>query len=357
MIQIHYLHKIIIFFKKWHLSILILPIFVAAFAYSHDVPDIQWKTEKTTLVSILEKEISLKPNTRYRGSVATFTGYNDVPSVTWLDQHTYDYHLMKSVGNAHRLVGLWKYNIPTLIEYSSLISPFSYLMASRLLMRPSDKQLRSITVYSKLNLNYLKSLGVRFLITDFSLIGKISLKTQKIFLRRTLTSKNVNLYLYELKNANLGHYSPTVERLANNINDIFKYMAQIDRNEFDFENEFVIDKTISHELVKASSSQLFVNQEGMTVKAQSKGTSIILLPLQFSRCLQLQSNSKSPLPTLTPRIMRVNIMQTGLLFTGIIEAKLQYKYGPFHNSFCRIKDYQDMKKLDISRVTLLEHHK
>jgi hypothetical protein len=130
-------------------------------------------------------------------------------------------------------------------------------------------------------------------------------------------------------------------------------MAKIDRNEFYFENEFVVNKTISHDLAKASSSKIFVNQEGMTVKAQSKGTSILLLPLQFSHCLQLHSIQKNNSQTFTPSIMRINMMQTGLLFTGIIEAKLQYKYGPFHNAFCRIKDYQDMKKFDISKVRLL----
>ncbi len=134
---------------RLYLSVLILPVVIVRTSYFYPASQgSQWQTQKTAIVQKLEQEIAIFPGSEYRGRVATFTGYNTVPSVIWLNQHGYDSQLMRQIGNEHRVVGLWKYNIPTLIEYSQLITPSFYLMASRLLARPTDQQMRSIMVYS-----------------------------------------------------------------------------------------------------------------------------------------------------------------------------------------------------------------
>ena len=132
-----------------------------------------------------------------------------------------------------------------------------------------------------------------------------------------------------------------MEVLANDAGEILKYLS---KDQFNFENQFIAENKVSVDLVKISSSKIFFTRTGMKVKAHSEGTSIIVLPLQFSHCLQLRNTLKSE-QTLAPNIMRVNLMQTGLLFSGTIDAEINYAYGPFNNPFCRIKDYQDLKFL------------
>ena len=38
---------------------------------------------------------------------------------------------------------------------------------------------------------------------------------------------------------------------------------------------------------------------------------------------------------------------TGVLFRGNLDARLTYYTGPFHGSWCRIEDAQEMHKIDI----------
>jgi hypothetical protein len=324
---------------RLYLLVLILPMVIVRDSYFYPAGGGQWQTQKTAMVQKLEQEIAISPGSEYRGIVATFTGYNNVPSIIWFNQHSYDGQLMGQIGNEHRAVGLWKYNIPTLIEYSPLITPSFYLMASRLLARATDQQMRNIMVYSNPNLNYLKNLGVRFLITDFPMAGGA--------LKDTLTApQGISLYLYELDQPNLGNYSPVKFYAADNAAGTLKYLSA---NSFDFQQEVVVEQAISTKLVKPASSKMFVERQGMRVMAQTEGVSLIVLPLEFSHCLQLPVPASDSI-TLSPRLLRVNLSQTGLLFAGTIDAQIQFAYGPFHNPMCRIQDYLDMKRLRIAEL-------
>ncbi|OQW88968.1 MAG: hypothetical protein BWK78_08000, partial [Thiotrichaceae bacterium IS1] len=338
--RIRYFQFLPISLPRLYLSLLILPVVIVRASYFYPAStEVQWKTQRTAIVQKLEQEIAISPGSEYRGLVATFTGYNNVPSITWFNQHGYDSSLMTQIGNEHRVVGLWKYNIPTLIEYSPFITPSFYLMASRLLARATDQQMRNIMVYSNPNLNYLKNLGVRFLITDFPMAGN-SLKDS------LTTPQGISLYLYELGQPNLGNYSPVKFYAADNAAGTLKYLSA---NSFDFQQEVVVEQAISTKLVKPVSSKMFVERQGMRVMAQTEGVSLIVLPLEFSHCLQLPSPASDSI-TLSPRLLRVNLSQTGLLFAGTIDAQIQFAYGPFHHPLCRIQDYLDMKRLRIAEL-------
>jgi hypothetical protein len=85
------------------------------------------------------------------------------------------------------------------------------------------------------------------------------------------------------------------------------------------------------------------------VHAQSAGRSILVLPLEFSRCLHVMPNSSSG-AAVAPRLFRADLLMTGILFEKNLDAKIIYRTGPFAGSTCRLRDAQDMVALDMAHA-------
>src|SRR5262249_25231041 len=100
--------------------------------------------QSSLITDHLRNNVALQPRAAFRGLVATFAGAQGKLSVNWMDLHGYDATLWKTAGNDHRTVGLWWYRIPTLFQYSALITPPYYLLLTDFLSRPSDKQVRNV---------------------------------------------------------------------------------------------------------------------------------------------------------------------------------------------------------------------
>ena len=83
------------------------------------------------------------------------------------------------------------------------------------------------------------------------------------------------------------------------------------------------------------------------VQARSRGTSLLLLPLQYSHCLQLETDDTSDSP---PRLIRVNLMQAGLVFAKSFEGRLRFANGSFANPYGRIQDYFEMKAFGLHQI-------
>ena len=75
------------------------------------------------------------------------------------------------------------------------------------------------------------------------------------------------------------------------------------------------------------------------VRAKSAGSSILLLPLQFSRCLSVQAPARG-------RVLRANLVQTAILFSGDLDARIGLGYSIFRTA-CRKDDLADLPKLGI----------
>src|SRR5262249_23586919 len=152
---------------------------------------------ESDIVSTLRSELLLEPGATFRGSVATFAGGDPTGSINWMNQVVYDYKIWGLTGKDHRSVGLWKYGIPTLFEYSHYITPPSYLFLSRMLARPIDYQIRNVMTLTVPDASVLQALGVRFVISDKIL--------QDDFRLRHISDlgSGTELRLYELPNPNL----------------------------------------------------------------------------------------------------------------------------------------------------------
>ena len=95
-------------------------------------------------------------------------------------------------------------------------------------------------------------------------------------------------------------------------------------------------------LVAATGVRLTYETYGFHIQADSAGRSILVLPPQFSRCWSAQGSG-------SPHLFRANLMQLGLEFSGKLDARLIFRYGPLFASACRLGDIADIDRLKIAQ--------
>lgn len=290
----------------------------------------------SAITDFLAKEIALKPGAQFRGVVATFAGYSKSPSGTdWLHIHDSDSERAKAIGNDHRLVGLWDFHIPTLVEYNQALSPELFLMSSRLLMRPTDRQVRNIVIHTNPDLRYLRSIGVRFIISDFTISDTMAT------LVKSIDTPKGSLYLYELAQPNLGQYSPVRAVTANTFNDAIAAL----RRDPNLDDYFIAGAPLSAPLVPARSGKIFIEPNKITVTAESSGRSVLILPVQYSHCWVVSENTASP----PIKLFRANVLQLGIEFESKLQTSLQFRFGPFGKAGCRLTDINDLNTMSANR--------
>jgi hypothetical protein len=297
--------------------------------------------KSTPLVQRLVDEIGMRPEAEpqgapFRGNTVNMTGRLIETPVTWLDLHVLDSKLSDSSGNTLRSGDLHMFGVPTLFSYSPTMSPAFYAVTTRLLSRPDDEQMRSVSVLRHIAPRTLSMLGVRFVITDAPFGGDATL-------RMTEQEKDRTLYLYEIDHPNVGNYSPT---LVANLGGATAIIARMADGDFDPAREILADiPTAASGLVAATDSHLTFDGTSVRLRAQSSGHSLLLLPLEFSECLKATSTASE-----TPQLFRANLVQTAVLFSGKIDTVISLRTGPFLNPTCRFQDYVATKALHVGDV-------
>jgi hypothetical protein len=133
----------------------------------------------------------------------------------------------------------------------------------------------------------------------------------------------------------VGNYSPAQMLTAETGVAAAAIMIQPD---FDFTRQAVLSTAIDKSLVPARNTQLSVIRGGLHVSGHSDGTSLVVLPQQFSHCLRARDGSV--------RLVRANLMMTGVIFSGEIDTDIIFDYGLF-TPRCRWADISDIKKLEM----------
>jgi hypothetical protein len=266
--------------------------------------------------------------------VASFAGGNLNRPISWVDQYAYDLGVWRITGNDSRSVGLWRYGIPTLLEYNHYLTPPAYLLMSRLLARPIDLQLRNVMAFTVPAPALLRALGTRFVISDRELSGEE--KLPEVF----TWGRDVELRLYELSEPNLGNYSPSTLIRAGTAGAVLEIL----KGDFDFARFAVVNEPVDERLVPALAGELEFTSGAMRVRAISPGRSLLVLPVEFSRCIETSSSRSSEADV---RLLRSNLAQLGLLFSGQLDVTLALRSGPLKYSRCRLRDIDDMRALDL----------
>src|SRR5262249_16547863 len=89
-------------------------------------------------------------------------------------------------------------------------------------------------------------------------------------------------------------------------------------------------------LVPARDMQMSLIRGGLHVSGTSDGTSLVVLPQQFSHCLR----ARDP----RVRLVRANLLMTGMIFSGNVDTDIVFHYGIFPPG-CRRNDLAELKQL------------
>jgi hypothetical protein len=304
----------------------------------------RYPPQPTPLTRVLETETALHVGAVFNGRTANMIGRSIERPINWLDLHNRDSKLTLQIGNELRLVGLNYFQIPTFFEYTPTMSPYFYLLASRLLALPSDRQMRNVVVLRKINYRILAMLGVRFVITD-----KKS-EEHAATLRSEMPTKDGSLFLYEINDVNVGNYSPTRVRTLATARELIEELGNPD---FDPRQEILtnVQKWMPARLTPARKARLHFEGADLRLTAESDGQSLLLIPLEFSHCLEATPNGLGK-----PTLFRANIAETGVLFSQALDIKLSIRAGPFLNPACRLRDFLESRDFRMSELSLAPSH-
>ena len=226
---------------------------------------------------------------------------------------------------------LWRSNVPTLEEYGEWTSAQAHAFVIRLLAPPAGTKMHTnyLRAYAA-DPDILRMLGVRYIVTNVETLD------DRAALRAAVTAPDTpGVYLFELSDANLATYSPTrfvkaatADEIANRIRDNRNRLDQI----------AVVSEDVPPTNAKARNVAMTVELDGVRIRAVSDGPAHILLPVQFSHCLRVVNSSPA-------RLTRANLLQTLVSFEGVLDARLEFRFGLFADNKCRLRDGQDNKTL------------
>jgi hypothetical protein len=302
----------------------------------------RWPPLATTITDFLQREIGLVNGSTFRGRVVNLAGATFLESwtsVPFVSQHSYDQIPLVYTGNDHRLYGFLYFGIPILMESNHFASPFFHLLTTRLLNNGPILSTHAQTALTKFDPRVLAAFGVRFVVTD-TMLGNDEPPRLQIDL-----GPNRSQFLYELSHPNLGNYSPSRVHLVTDATAAIRLMAS---SQFDFDRDVVLVEQIAKaELVPALKSELTAYRDHLEVSAESTRRSIIVMPVEFSHCLQfhLQSDGADPI-----EIRRANLEHVAIVFSKSLRGSIALRYGPVTNSGCRLSDYRDANQLNLKAV-------
>jgi hypothetical protein len=295
----------------------------------------------SAIVDRLRQEIALRPGQPFRGSVATILGAkggslrkalglpDDAPLAPGQFQDFLD-KVRAATGNDHDLLDMWWFSIPTLSEYAQGISRQFVFYLTNFLSELGDPNEVSVAFPRRANIEVLSAMGVRFIVID----RVLSDARATLLLMESIG--NAELYLYEIARPNLGNYSP-IELEADPGLETLR--ANIESDPSILARRAFVESPIAGSFTPARNARMVFERSGVRITASSDGTSMLLLPLQFSHCLHA-SNPKV-------RVTRANLIFTLIQFDRHFDDRLNWEFGFWRQSDCRTKDATDLRKFGL----------
>jgi hypothetical protein len=299
----------------------------------------------TPITQALQRNIALRPGQTYRGSVATLLGSPGSPLRRQLlvdaEQPLKPYEferflqtLAADTGSTHDLLDLWWLDIPTLSEYGQGLSKPLLFYLSNVLNAPTDVLDVTLGLPRLANIDILRAMGVRFVITDLQLRANRARMTQVLPL-----SGGIALYLYELSDPNVAGFSPL--KLSGRIGPA-ELLRRIGSQPAVFESEAFVDSPTAQNLVPVERSQVVFERGAVHVTARSSGPSALLLPVQFSHCFRVAGQKPESV-----KVLRANLLHTLVLFERELDIRLRWEFSFWRNRGCRLRDAEDVRALGL----------
>jgi hypothetical protein len=282
------------------------------------------------ITDFLSNEVGLMRDSLFRGRVVTMTGQRLPAQASWNEMFGLDLGVIGVIGNELRTIGLWYYTIPTLVEFSHTIPPLFYVVVTRYLVPSGDVQQRNILNMRLPNLRILRLLGVRYIVTD----GDVTPGTDRRRMQ-AMPNETPALAVDEISDVNLG-LSP-VETVP--LVSIGAALAWLEDKKVDFTRTAMLPGSGTGPLIAARDISIRIVRGGWRVRAKSDGHSLLVVPFAFSNCLKVVRSENAS----TPELLRADLLLTGIIFDGALDATIKYHQGPFENASCRLKDFGEIE--------------
>ncbi len=226
--------------------------------------------------------------------------------------------------------------IPLLNDYSHNMTPYAYKFYEAFFFDSAITQRRNHFVFSMKNLDLYSLLGVKFFVAKSggSWLNVVFSQSGLIASSRAINDESI----IELKNVNVGDYSPTTVFIAKTMAETFRIMRL---NDFSASTDVVLMRDLDAKLVPVNKSRLTIINGDLLVEAESNGVSLIVLPLEFSSCLNFSENSDS---SYFLGAQLADGLLTAVVFDKNLDLNIKFRSGLFGNSGCRLEDLQDFRE-------------
>jgi len=323
-------------------------------APASDIPYyVPYPETETPITKIIKDEIALKPGDAFRGRVATLIGriFSESTNVDVVGLWGFQRVLAtEATGNSHDAAGFWQDSVPTLLEYNPLITPPYFAFARSFFTEPADLQIRNEVAMRRIDPRLLAAVGVRFVVTDRPFDSELRLRqvlevpVSEAYLKRAGIPRQIptfKLYLYQLNGVNVGQYSPTEPRVVRRASEMLDVLGD---PVVDLMRTFVVSENMPGGLSAATLREFLIERGQFTVRATTAGRSVLVLPMEYSRCLDLVTRPAGS----HAQLFRANLLMTGIIFEGDLDVTIFYRTGPFMASGCRLRDTDDMKAIEMA---------
>ncbi len=300
------------------------------------------------VTNYLIEHASLRPGLAFRGYVVTylgdrhghvrtgvdFKGPGMAPDI-YVDARRYlDHHF----GNRFQEMDLWEFGIPTLEEYGQWITKSAYGFVNAVFGRPADRFNPNFLLVYTLDFDALAALGVRFVITD------VDVHDSRATLRVRQDSASAGpIHLYELASPNVATYSPTRTIKVETFQDA---VTAFKANAAGLTDSVILFEDLQGPFQKAGKIELRMTRDGFRVTAESSGASLVVLPVQFSRCFHIEPLATSAGLT-EAALFRANGIQTLLKFVNKVDVSVRFDFGLFGNAGCRSEEAKELARLGV----------
>ncbi|NDB36304.1 MAG: hypothetical protein EB023_13425, partial [Flavobacteriia bacterium] len=291
----------------------------------------QWPPAKSNWVKTISNYSQIGEDGDFKGKTLVLLNSKSPEQSGWGPFYNICANKIRKKIGSDLLIDLAYENVPLINEHGHFISPpmLSLLCAS--FYNPKDyvdRAARSPRVFNK---TMAQLMGVTTVVTDSPLPGA-----------QLLIQENFNgheIFLYQIKDSNLGGFSPVEFQTYS---DLREFVELVRTKTIDFKKTALVETLIKGDLVPAKLQSLrFKNGPSIRIEAESMGQSLLVLPFDFSYCIQYSGKGN-------PQIVPVNLSCTGILFRGKIDGWLKFRFSPFANLEQRGRDIQRAKDLEIS---------
>jgi len=165
-----------------------------------------------------------------------------------------------------------------------------------------------------------------------------------VTLRARETSATAGLiYLYGLHAPNLVDYSAT--RISR-VGTFAQAVGAVRDRKSTLKSDVIVFTDLPGLFASARNVKFRIQRDGFRIAAESDGRSLLLLPVQFSRCLRPRA-ARPWVDLSTICRLRGNAVQTLLLFEKRVDVRVRFKFGLLGEARCRQRDARDLATLGL----------